>query len=539
MNDKLLRGIVLLFIVGLLTVRQGLHLTYAASESGSETHAAIDAFMEERMQTLKIPGAALAIVRGDQIEYLRGYGVADSTGRAITPQTPFMLASVSKSFTALAIMQLAEDGKLDLNARVQKYLPWFQIADDKAASEITIRQLLYQTSGFSETDGNKINLDSNMAEDALTTSMKRLTTTKLIEAPGNAFEYSNINYGLLGAIVEAVSGQSFETYIQQNIFAPLDMKHSYTSLSDAEAGGATHGYYPFFGIPVIYDRFMPYSRAVTPWAGLFSSAEDLAHYLVAHLNEGQYQGNAILSAQGITELHTPGVEINKWSGYAMGWWVDPNFDLGAQDHTDSLASYKIPIVVSHEGSWSSFRTLALMVPEQRLGIVLLMNTNDPAIDSAFGSVGWDVLLISLGNEPMYYPPNEDFVRQNARFIFIGVNILLLASCIWFARKIRSLRQRPGAGMSRWKMIARYVVIPLAVDMLLAWFLLAKELPDASSTVLVVLRQAPDLGLLVTLTLLFTLGWGTVRTLLMLQLIFRKASREQESSGQELNLEQVA
>ena len=285
MNDKVLRVIVLLFMIGLLTIGSGLHPAYAAPYSDSETHAAIDAYIQERMQELKIPGAALAIVQGDQIDYLQGYGVADSSGRAITPQTPFMLASVSKSFTALAIMQLADDGRLYLDAPVQFYLPWFKVANESAASQLTVRQLLYQTSGFSEIDGNKINLDSNMAEDALVANMKRLATTELINTTGDAFEYSNINYGLLGAIVEAASGQSYETYIQQNIFAPLDMKNSYTSLSEAQAGGSTRGYYPFFGVPALYDPFMLYSRAITPWAGLFSSVEDMAHYLIAHLNE--------------------------------------------------------------------------------------------------------------------------------------------------------------------------------------------------------------------------------------------------------------
>ena len=536
MNDKMLRFIVLFFVVGLLTVGEHPRPTYAAPYSDAATHAAIDAYMEERMQDLKIPGAALAIVQGDQIEYLQGYGVADSAGRAVTPQTPFMLASVSKSFTALAIMQLADNGRLYLDAPVQLYLPWFQIADEKTASEITVRQLLYQTSGFSEIDGEKLNLDSSMADDALSASMKRLTHTELSNAPGNSFEYSNINYGLLGAIVEAVSGQSFEAYIQQNIFAPLDMKYSYTSWSDADAGGSTRGYYPFFGVPIVYDAFMPYSRAVTPWAGLFSSAEDMAHYLIAHLNEGQYQDNVILSRAGIRELHYPGIQTNKWSGYAMGWFVDPDFDLAVQDQTDRLSSYTIPVVVSHEGSWSNFRTLAVLVPERKIGLVLLMNTNDQAIMSAFAPVGWDIVSIYLGNQPSYYPPREDFISQNSLSILIAANLLLLASFIWFVRRLRSLRQSAPAGAptgaSRWKMIFGYVVIPLAVDILLAWFLLAKQLPGARSTVWLTLRMFPDVGLLIVLVLVFTLGWGTARTLLMLQAIFRKASSREASSPQE-------
>jgi hypothetical protein len=183
-----------------------------------------------------------------------------------------------------------------------------------------------------------------------------------------------------------------------------------------------------------------------------------------------------------------------------------------------------------------------MVPEQKIGVVLLMNTNDPAIESAFGSVGWDVLLIALGHEPMYYPPQENFILQNARPIFISVDILLLASFLWFVRKLRSWRRNPmsGAptGASRWRMIIGYVLFPLGIDILLAWFLLAIQLPDARATVLVVLRMAPDLGLLVILTLLFTLGWGTVRTLLMLQIIFRKASSKQESFRQKQSLGRV-
>src|SRR5512141_1049480 len=102
MKDKSLRIVLLLFVLGLLSTRIDLRHTRAAPYSDSATHAAIDACITERMQVLGIPGAALAIVQGDQIEFLQGYGVADPTGRKVTPETPFMLASVSKSFTALA-----------------------------------------------------------------------------------------------------------------------------------------------------------------------------------------------------------------------------------------------------------------------------------------------------------------------------------------------------------------------------------------------------------------------------------------------------
>ena len=101
-----------------------------------------------KMKELGIPGAALVIVQGDQIVHLKAFGTADGSGRLITPQTPFFTGSTSKSFTALAIMQLVEAGKIKLDAPVQTYLPWFRVADVKASQMITIRQLLNQTSGL-------------------------------------------------------------------------------------------------------------------------------------------------------------------------------------------------------------------------------------------------------------------------------------------------------------------------------------------------------------------------------------------------------
>ena len=118
-----------------------------ASNSGS--YDAIDAYVEEQMHRLKIPGASLAIVEGGEIVHLRGFGRARPGGEAPTPQTPFVLGSTTKSFTALAVMQLVEAGKIELDAPVQRYLPWFRVADPEASAQITVRHLLNQTSGMS------------------------------------------------------------------------------------------------------------------------------------------------------------------------------------------------------------------------------------------------------------------------------------------------------------------------------------------------------------------------------------------------------
>jgi CubicO group peptidase (beta-lactamase class C family) len=119
----------------------------AAPTPATPDMAAIDQYVAEQLETLGIPGASLAIVHDDQIVHLQGFGQADQTGRAMTAQTPTLIGSLTKSFTAVAVMQLVEQGKVGLDAPVQRYLPWFRVADPAASAQITLRHLLTHTSG--------------------------------------------------------------------------------------------------------------------------------------------------------------------------------------------------------------------------------------------------------------------------------------------------------------------------------------------------------------------------------------------------------
>ncbi len=193
-----------------------------------------------------------------------------------------------------------------------------------------------------------------MREDALEEYIGSLKETQLIASPGQKFEYSNINYGILGLIIQKISGESYESYIQKKIFEPLNMQHSYTSLADARHGGVSRGYYPFLGIPAIYDK--PLSRAIIPWGGIYSSAEDMTHYLIANLNQGVYFDHEILSPNGMAKLHTP----DKISNYAMGWFIFPNYQPNIKTYTG----------ISHDGGGPYFHSYVLLVPEKnRNGII--------------------------------------------------------------------------------------------------------------------------------------------------------------------------
>src|SRR3989442_429015 len=239
MKTKLFRTVVGSLLACLLAVLALPFMAFpvaAAPHASTPDPAQIDAYISAQMQADHIPGVALGLVHNDQIVHLRGFGSADQSGRAVTPQTPFILASASKSFTALAIMQLVESGKVKLDAPVQRYLPWFRVADPLASARITLRHLLYHTSGLPA---------SACSTDQVTMTLEQfvrsLGTVVLDQPVGSRYEYCSANYDVLGLIVQTVSGQSYATYVQQHIFAPLQMHDSFASEQEARRDGLAHG----------------------------------------------------------------------------------------------------------------------------------------------------------------------------------------------------------------------------------------------------------------------------------------------------------
>ncbi len=461
----------------------------AAQMSGNSQ--AIDAFMHERMESLNIPGAALAIVREGEIVHLAGYGVANEAGDPVTPQTPFLLASLSKPVTAVAVMQLAEAGQIELDAPIQQYLPWLL-----PGTPITVRQLLHQTSGLDETQGYRRNLEPD-GSGALAASIRQLADTELNNPPGTTFEYSNSNYDILGLLIETVTGQSYGDYIQTNIFSPLEMSRSFTSLESARAAGMSSAFYPFFGRQTSFDDWLPYTRAVQPSAGLIGSAEDMAHFVLAQLQNGRYHTTQLLSPTGMAALHTPDPATGPGAQYAMGWAVWP-FDDAA------LPGDEPPTALSHGGEWLGFSHLMLLIPEYDLGLVLLMSGPGPANGSAFSNIAFDVALLALGLEAQHYPPQEDWLTRQLQPLAILLILFLLASGAIAIRRLR------GAALTRrdgWFFMALALI-----DLALVGYLLLIRLPAAKSNVPLTLRFEPDLGLLLLVILLLTLGWGLLRSL---------------------------
>jgi CubicO group peptidase (beta-lactamase class C family) len=314
----------------------------AEAESGSDLATdALDDYITGQMSKHGIRGISLAVTAGTEIIYLKGYGIAGQN-RPMTPQTPMYIGSQSKSFTGLAIAQLIEQGKIDPNEHVQTYIPWFRVADEDASRRITVNHLLHHTSGLSEAGFTAILPENASNEDVV----RELASARLTAPSGVKHQYFNVGYDVLAVVVQNVSGMSYEQYIQQHIFEPLEMTRTYTDPALARENGLSQGYSRFFGFTV--PQRQPHRVFEVSAGYIISTAEDMAHYAIAMDNGGLYQDRRVLSPEGMDLLFAP------VQGYGMGWFVEPGH-------------------VFHGGANETFKTFVDIYPLRDLGIVLLIN----------------------------------------------------------------------------------------------------------------------------------------------------------------------
>ena len=478
---------------------------YGATRPGSDTPAAngraagpeyapIERFVQDEMKVQRIPGLALGIVRDGRVVYVRGFGKADDSGRPVTPQTPFIIGSLSKSFTALAIMQLVEAGKVELDAPVQHYLPWFRVADEEASRVITVRQLLNQTSGLSTKTGRSFQGNGDTSDGALERTVRKLRSVELTAPVGTKHQYSTVNYAVLGLIVQAVSGRSYERYVQTEILDRLQMQDSFTSQAAAEQDGLATGYHYWFGRPRAAE--LPYNRGLVPAGYLISSAADMTHYLLAQLSGGRYHDTSVISARGVDELHRPTVATPmKGTSYAMGWFVGPINGIPA---------------IHHQGETFNFHANAVLVPESRTGVIVLMNAeNSLDLFSAgrMGTIAEGVTSLLLGREPAPRPSN--IVSFLAYAVLFG---LLAVQTRAIVRSARALRNgRPGTRRR----------IGMSLVLSLGWAVLVLVLvPRQLGLPLLTLAQGlPDLAYLLLVSGVAALLWGIARTALACRVLY--------------------
>ena len=363
----------------------------------------VDAYAQSLFERSGLPGMALAIVEGDALIYVRGFGSADDRGTAIGPDSLFIIGSTTKSMTALAILQLAETGQLRLDDPASRYIGDNFLEGVPEAKAITLRMLLNQTSGLSHEAGDQPVLDAgDTSVNASQNWTRKLGREALNRAPGASHEYSNANYVVLGAIVEKVSGQSYRDYMREHVFAPLAMSHSYASLADAPHEAMTRGHKMFLGANVAAE--VPYAAAFVPVGFVISSASDIAKYLAAQLPGSATASRLAISPKSIEAWHT-GVAAMDPAGkghYAMGWAVDTfnglpvvyhTGDTGvfASEFTLDLVNRRAVVLLTNGSNWLT----SPYVQEISSGIVNMLAGRAPRNDAGIHSLTWTILAVVL------------------------------------------------------------------------------------------------------------------------------------------------
>jgi CubicO group peptidase (beta-lactamase class C family) len=432
----------------------------------------IDDFVATELPISGAPGLAYAVVEnGESFSGARGEILVGS-GRPVTADTPFLLGSISKGFTAMAVMKLAEAGELALGAPVSRYLDVFK---GRPSGAITLRQLLSHTSGFSTRQGNDIQIDQN--GDALQRQVARIAQWSPRFGPDAHWQYSNANYQILGAVIERVSGQDFASYIEAQILKPIGMDRSFVSDGLSHDAMAV-GHQPWFGSKrPLTDNST--NRVNAPAGGVVATASDMARYLALMLN-GQ---DDVVSAESKAVMRRPASAASP--SYGLGWFID----------TRNGTAY-------HSGLTPGVETLAVLSPSKRRGVVILVNAN-----SGFGFGENTALLSGVRARALSLEDHGGGSSWGPKSLFLTFALLPVAFVIamFVAWRHRArLRAKSGAfgAFSLW--------FPLVMTLALAWtaLYLIPRLFGVSLTAFSLYQ--PDFVLMLVATAVTGIVWAVFR-----------------------------
>jgi CubicO group peptidase (beta-lactamase class C family) len=371
-----------------------LNARFPADAEGARERVAVPSGLAEDVGTLlqdtlpewlaeaAIPGAAVAVVDDRGIAWTMAYGSVDrAASRPVDDETIFAIQSMSKSFTALAVLMAVQDGLVDLDTPIAEYLPDFTVNslyDERPERLITLRHLLAHRAGFThQAPFGSYYDDRNDFERHIAS----ISTTWLRFPVGYRPDYSNLGIDLAGYVVQARSGMPFETYVREKVLQPLGMTGTTLDMDVIEqTANRAVGHVP-------YAERVPLRIPMIPAGGVYSNVRDMARYLRFHINAGVLDGRRVLRADLMEAMHTvqfaaPGQR----SGWALGLLRDPSSD-----------SY----TVYHSGAGRGFQSDMVMYPEKHLGVVLLTNAEghdvgqwrlrqlvQGVLDTRFGPTPW-------------------------------------------------------------------------------------------------------------------------------------------------------
>ncbi|MBR0826946.1 serine hydrolase [Bradyrhizobium manausense] len=341
----------------------------------------IDRLAADAMAVWKVPGAALAIVRDGKVVLARAYGQRDvEADLPITPRTQFVICSITKTFTATAIALLHNEGLLDWSKPVRDYLPEFRLSDAVATERVTIRDLLSHQSGLPRHDW--VHVPGDLAPAEMLPLMRHLELSKDIRA---VWQYNNLCYNALGLLIARVSGKSFEAFVRERLTNRLGMSVSF-SLDDLEAGSE-----PARPYMMNVDTRLPALRIpirTTAAGAINTSVADLANWMRLHLGKGEFEGERLLPAALVEQLHTPLAHTGK-SEF-------PEFDHGHYALGFQSNTYRGERLMWHGGGWTGWSSLMTLVPGAGIGVAVLTNRSPSEVPTI---LSWYIIDRLRGREP--------------------------------------------------------------------------------------------------------------------------------------------
>lgn len=330
----------------------------------------LDSLLETSMKAWEIPGMAVAIVKDDSVIFAKGYGVRniEKDGK-VDANTVFGIASNTKAFTTASLATLVDEGKIDWDDKVVKYLPYFEMYDPYVTNDMTIRDLLCHRSGFKTFSGDLLWHSTVYSREDIIRRVKFLTPEYGFRSH---YGYSNLMFLTAGEIIPAVTGISYDEYLKTRFFTPLGMNNTCTSIRDfsgIENLAQPHIKHEGKTIRIKYISW----DNIAPAGAVNSSVMDMTKWIKMQLNQGTYKGKVYFSPDAQKEMWTPFI-TEKLSRTDEFLFPTKHFDLYGLGW--SLFDYHGRKIVNHSGGLDGMVSQVVLAPEEKLGFIVLTNSNN-------------------------------------------------------------------------------------------------------------------------------------------------------------------
>lgn len=318
--------------------------------------------VEKGLKDLKVPGAAIAIVKDDEVIFAKGFGYRDMDNKLpLTADTLLAIGSSSKAFTTFAMGTLVDEGKMDWEKPVRTYIPWFRLSDTFASERMTPRDLVTHRSGLPRHDLLWYNNDQASREELV----RRLADLPFTADLREKFQYNNLMFLTAGYLVEVLTGKTWEDAIRSHVFEPLGMKKTNFSVVDSQKD-------PDFALPYRETegtlKKIPFRNItnVGPAGAINSSVNEMSSWVMVHINQGKFNEKQVIQSQTLEDMHlahmptgaTPAIPEITPADYGLGWFVD---------------TYRGHSRVHHGGNIDGFSAMVSLFPQDGLGFVALSN----------------------------------------------------------------------------------------------------------------------------------------------------------------------